>query len=322
MTAKKEQRRGRGLLASLQWSTLAVAAAIYGGFGLTTFFHDALPWWVLAPLGGWLVAWHGSLQHEAVHGGPTPWPLVNRALVWPQPGLWLPYPLYVRLHLAHHDDQWLTDPDNDPESFYVRPETWERMSAPLRAVYWINNTLLGRVTLGPALVVARYWWSEAKLIARGDYSHTAAWLWHLPAVGVVLVWALAVCGLELWQYLLFFAYPGLSLTLVRSFLEHRAVGPVPQRTAIVESRGPMGLLFLHNNLHAVHHAEPELPWCQRPKVYRRERERFLKDNGSYVYSGYAEVFARFLLWPKESPVLPSAAPSPASGPAMARRVPA
>ncbi len=49
-----------------------VALAIYGGWGLITWFYDVLPWWLLLPAGAGMVAWHGSLQHEAVHGSFAP----------------------------------------------------------------------------------------------------------------------------------------------------------------------------------------------------------------------------------------------------------
>ena len=58
--------------------TLALAGATYIGFGLVTWFHHALPWWVIMPLGGYFVALHGSLQHEAVHGYPFGSALGNR----------------------------------------------------------------------------------------------------------------------------------------------------------------------------------------------------------------------------------------------------
>ena len=40
--------------------TLAVAVAIYGGFGLVTWYFHSLPLWVAVPLGAILIAWHGS----------------------------------------------------------------------------------------------------------------------------------------------------------------------------------------------------------------------------------------------------------------------
>ena len=50
--------------------------------------HPAsLPWWVVLPAGAWLTAWHGSLQHEAIHGHPTRSARLNAALAWLPIGL-------------------------------------------------------------------------------------------------------------------------------------------------------------------------------------------------------------------------------------------
>ena len=53
-----------------QWEgpTWLVAAAIYAGWFLMVWFHASIPWWLMIPLGGYILAWHFSLQHEAIHG--------------------------------------------------------------------------------------------------------------------------------------------------------------------------------------------------------------------------------------------------------------
>ena len=91
----------------------------------------------------------------------------------------------------------------------------------------------------------------------------------------------------------------ISLSLIRSFAEHRAHPGVEQRTVIVESRGPLALLFLNNNLHALHHAEPGLAWYRLPSRFRARRGELLTANGGYRFSGYGEIFLRYFLWPKE-----------------------
>lgn len=91
------------------------------GGGALTWHHHALPWWLILPLGGWLVAWHGSLQHEVLHGHPTRWQGLNTVLASAPLVLWLPYPLYYSRHRRHHIIASLTDPLEDPESFYVEP---------------------------------------------------------------------------------------------------------------------------------------------------------------------------------------------------------
>ena len=56
---------------SVEWPTVVLAAFIYTGWGLLTFFHAVIPLWLLLPLGAWFVAWQTSLQHEIIHGHPT-----------------------------------------------------------------------------------------------------------------------------------------------------------------------------------------------------------------------------------------------------------
>jgi fatty acid desaturase len=300
------------LINRIEWPTLGVAAIVYVGFGLVTWFYDALPWWVVMPLGAYLIAWHGSLQHEVVHGHPTPWRLVNEMLVFPSLLLWQPYAVYRESHLTHHRDAHLTDPRYDPESFYVTPEAWARMGPPRRAMSWWLNTLSGRLLLGPAYCAVVYTIGEIRRFARGDFSHLGILIVHGASCAVVLYWVLWVAKIPLIDYIVFFAYPGLSLTLLRSFLEHQAREDVGHRTGVVEAGPILSLMFLFNNLHTVHHAQPGLPWYRIPGYYRANREQQLTSNGGYVLrGGYAEVFARYLLWAKESPVYPNTDRTPA-----------
>jgi fatty acid desaturase len=284
--------------------TWIVAGVIYLGWGLTTWSYAALPWWLLLPLGGFLIAWHGSLQHEAVHGQLAPWRWLNDAVALPPLGLWLPFPLYRAAHRAHHDFEILTEPWRDPESFYVDRDTWGRLPAPVRAVLHAHNTLLGRLLLGPFLVVGQFYWAEMAALWRGDRRQLSTWLWHLPLVALVLVWVIGVCGIPLGGYLALFVLPGISLTLVRSFAEHKAAHTPLERTAIVEAAPPFALLFLNNNLHYAHHKRPDLPWQALPAYYRAHRRALLDENGGLRYRGYAEILRRFLLRPVDTPVHP------------------
>jgi fatty acid desaturase len=62
------------------------------------------------------------------------------------------------------------------------------------------------------------------------------------------------------------------------------------------------LLFLNNNLHAVHHRYPTLPWFELPKRYRTDRERNLFAEVPPPLRGYRTV-ARSWLWrPIDVPV--------------------
>jgi hypothetical protein len=55
----------------IEWPTLALGAVIYAMFVGLTWFYALLPWPVVVIGGGVVVAWHGSFQHELIHGHPT-----------------------------------------------------------------------------------------------------------------------------------------------------------------------------------------------------------------------------------------------------------
>ncbi len=198
----------------------------------------------------------------------------------------------------------MTDPLADPESYYVTPEAWARMGRLGRAGRWVRNTLAGRLLLEPAYAAWRLLSVEVRRLARGDTGNAGAWLLHFGGCAVVLIWVLWVCRISLLDYLLVFAYPGMSVTLLRSFLEHRARARPEERSVVVEAGRVMSLLFLNNNLHALHHAEPGTPWYALPARYRSCRQDLLADNGGYRYRGYGEIVARYLFRPKEPPAYP------------------
>ena len=283
--------------------TFLVAIAIYAGWLLVTAFFHSLPLIASLPAGALLLAWHGSLQHEAVHGHPTPWPLVNTLVAGAPLGLWLPLPLYRDSHLAHHRSD-LTDPLDDPESYYVTLQAWQEMSRLERGIRRVLQTLAGRLLLGPAVLVLRLHTDEARRIARSDLRRLPLWLMHVAACAAVLTWVVRVCDIPVWQYLAVFVYPGLALTLLRSFAEHRPDGDGLRRSAVVEAGPLLSLVFLHNNLHAIHHREPGLPWYQLPARFRALRNEVLAANGGYWFRGYLDVLRRFSLTPKDSPVHP------------------
>ena len=56
---------------------------------------------------------------------------------------------------------------------------------------------------------------------------------------------------------------------------------------------------LNNTLHAVHPAKASLAWYRLPALYRERRAEFLAGNAGYVFPGYWQIVARYLLVPKE-----------------------
>ncbi|HXV25607.1 MAG TPA: fatty acid desaturase [Alphaproteobacteria bacterium] len=290
---------GRGQGAPVEWPTVGLAILLYTAFGLLTWHHTAMPWWAVLPLGGYLVCLHGSLQHEVVHGHPTRFAWVNEAFIFLSLWLWLPFRVYRESHLIHHRDENLTCPINDPESNYVMPAAWARMGPGTRALRRALGTVAGRMILGPPYFVGRLYARELRRLVVGDYSHLSAWAIHISGAALVLWWAVGVCDIPVLEYVLLYAYPGLSLTVLRSYLEHRAVPKLGERTAIVEAGPVVSLLYLNNNLHAVHHAKPGVAWYKLPRLYRERRAEFLAANAGYRFPSYWEVVRRFLLVPKE-----------------------
>ncbi|ORE90463.1 fatty acid desaturase [Aurantimonas sp. 22II-16-19i] len=293
-------RRGR----AIEWPTLCLAIAIYAIWGALTFWHAAIPLLLLVPAAAWTIAWHGSLQHEIIHGHPTRWRRLNRALGFVPLSLWVPFARYRTLHLSHHRDERLTDPLDDPESFYWTDADWEKLSPIARGLVEAQTCLAGRLVIGPAWSILRFLGAEIRAVSSGDRVVAKIWGRHLLGCAAVFAWLWGVCGLSPLAYLLIFVYPGTALQLVRSFAEHKAEGTVSKRTAVVEASPVLSLLFLNNNLHAAHHAHPTLPWYRLPAWYRDNRAALLGANGGLRYAGYRDVFRRFFLAPHDRPAHP------------------
>lgn len=286
--------------------TWVLAAALYGSWGGLVWFHAALPWWILLPAAAYVTAWHLNFQHEAIHGWRSIPGWLRTAIVWPPIGGWLPYELYRRNHSIHHRNARLTFPGKDTESFYSRREDWQRYSAVWRWILTANQTFAGRLLLGPWLRWRRLVTGDFARLLRGDLADGWIWLRHGLGVSAVLGFATGVAGMPLWQYLLFFVYGGMVLGMVRPFLEHRWGERPYERIASVESNPVMGLLWLWNNLHIVHHLHPTMPWYEIPRFYRQNRPQLLAMNGHYVYRGYWQLAREHLMTPTFVPVHPRA----------------
>jgi fatty acid desaturase len=282
---------------SFEWPTIALTATVYGVLGSLVWFHAALPWWILLPVGSYFATLHTSLQHETLHGHPTRFAFVNEALIFLTPTMWLPYQRYKETHLTHHNNAHLTDPEIDPESYYLLPEYWVRLGGMPRLLFQLNHTLGGRMLIGPAVGIVRFWSSELIDIAQGNGRKAKAWLVFAASCACVLAYVMW-CGMPVWQYVLLIAYPGISLALVRSYCEHQAAEDIGHRTIIVECSLFWSLLFLNNNLHLPHHEKPKLAWYELPKYYRQERARLIDQNNGYLMS-YAEIFRRYFFFAKE-----------------------
>lgn len=283
-----------------EWPTLVLLLVCYGTWMIgTTQAYEAWP-----PLGILMVvlsaALHSSLTHEALHGHPTGSRFWNAALVFPALSVVVPYMRFRDTHLAHHRNSILTDPYDDPESNYLDPAVWVGLSRWMQALLRVNNTLAGRMLIGPALGTWTFAANDLRLIAAGDRRILFGWMLHVPALGLVLGWMVWVAQMPFWLWALS-SYGALSLLKIRTFLEHRAHDDAMGRTVIIEDRGLLALLFLNNNFHLVHHMHAKVPWFRIPRLYHENRDRYLSRNHGYRYGSYAEVFAAHF-WRAKDPV--------------------
>jgi len=281
----------------LEWQTLALLLVCYGMWGVGVFWLAGLSLFLAIAVLTLAIVLHSSLQHEVLHGHPFRSDKANAALVFPAIGLFIPYLRFRDTHLEHHRDQNLTDPYDDPESNYLDLGVWAKLSRGMQVILAFNNTLLGRMAIGPIVSQASFMAADWRAILAGDRRVGLGWALHVPAVaGVIAI--VATSPMPVWAYGIG-AYLGLSVLKIRTFLEHQAHERVRGRTVVIEDRGPLAFLFLNNNLHVVHHMHPKVPWYRLWALYASDRERYLKRNEGYRFASYGQVFRQYFLRAKD-----------------------
>jgi fatty acid desaturase len=290
----RETVRYRHQRVSVELPTLLLIVIAYGGWLALTAAYDHWPLWIVAPAVVVVLALHNSLQHEIIHGHPTRWSRINRFLGMVPLSFWLPFDRYREHHLDHHVDERLTDPLDDTESYYWTPEEWARLTPIGRTLLQAQQTLAGRMVIGSFWRIGHFFRGELRALINNDKRVRAIWIEHLMWCVPVILWLTAVCHMPLWIYVVAMVLPANGLLLIRSFAEHRAQPESRHRTAIVERAWVLGPLFLFNNLHALHHESPAIPWYEYNARYRAERDRLIAKNGGLVYSTYFDVTRRFL----------------------------
>ncbi|MGC1495873.1 MAG: fatty acid desaturase [Sulfitobacter sp.] len=295
-TRQSQLQRIKNVLAGWGWPTLGL-------------FAGCIVFWVFAlmlPTGWGAVSFailtltltlHSSLSHEILHGHPFRSERASTVLGMIQPGLFVPYLRFKYLHLAHHQDENLTDPYDDPETNYLDPQVWAKLPQGMKMLLAANNTLLGRMVLGPMIGTFCFVKSDIAKCVSGDRRIALDWLLHVPGV-VLVLWLVTLSPLSLWIYLAA-CYAALSILKIRTFLEHQAHVRASGRSVVVEDRGLLALLFLNNNLHVVHHMHPNVSWYRLPALYRTHKDRYLRRNHGYVYRSYGQVFRQFLVRTKD-----------------------
>ena len=293
--------------------TWGLIVLIYGGWLALTWWWRDLPVAVVVLLGSWICAWHMSLQHELIHQHPTRSPRLNMLLGLPPLSVWLPFPIYRAQHLQHHRSPAITDPLEDPESTYMTAEEWARAGAGRRWLHVACNTAVGRMLIGPLRAPILFWLAQMRLVGRRD-APWGAWIAHAIGVASLFAWTAGVCHIAPLAYVLCAVYPGTAMIMLRSLAEHRAAARPEDRTAVVEHAPILGLLYLHNNLHALHHAHPQIPWYALPAHWRRTRGRLLAGSEAPQYRNYADVVARYALRPHHPGPLPVFSPPEVAAP--------
>lgn len=228
----------RGWLWRSELPTWLLIVTVYGGWFACVAGWRTLGLFPATLLLIWFTAWYMSLQHELIHGHPTRLAWFNQLLVTLPLAVWYPYGVYRDSHLAHHRNHLLTHPEDDPESYYVTAESWQRFSAWQRRLIHLRNTFWGRLLLAPMMDILHTLNSALRAFREGDRRAIAMWSLHLLLLTGLLTWMAAQGFSPLW-FVLAVSYPALALTKVRSFLEHRAADD-PLARSVINEAGPPG----------------------------------------------------------------------------------
>lgn len=300
------------MLDYFEWQTVLLIAGCYLTWFSLVLSGDALPLWIWIPAVALTTTFYLSIVHEVVHGHPTSSPILNHLLVGIPVGWVFPYERFRDTHLAHHETGELTDPLDDPESWYVYVDKWQNVGPALRMILTFNNTLAGRMLIGPVITLSRFLGAEIATffcVREIRFYLARVWFLHLILCALLIAFIMQFGSQPGWAYLIV-AYLGISILLIRTFLEHQASENHYERTVLIEKTCPIAFLFLFNNLHALHHLKPGIPWYRLPGYYREKRAELLQSNNHYVYSSYGEVFKKYFFRPKEPVFHPIAGPTP------------
>lgn len=291
-------KRHTNTASGIRWPTLGICALCYLGVGLSTGYAQELGLLASLMILTLALTLYSSFNHEVLHGHPFQNRVANTLLVFPALGILIPYFRFRDTHLAHHNDPSLTDPYDDPETNYIDPAVWRHWSRTRRRLYRCNNTLLGRMFIGPFIGVSGFYIADLRAVRLGDRAVLNAYLFHIAGLIPVGLWLYWISELPLWAYGVA-VYLSHAILKIRTFLEHRAHDHARCRSVIIEDHGLLSLLFLKNNLHAVHHICPNIPWYQLDSHYLARRDYFLNRNGGYAYRSYADVARRHFFHAKD-----------------------
>ena len=300
-------RDQRAVVNAIEWPTVFLWLACWGLWLLGVFVLPMASMLLAGVVLTLVLVSQSSLSHEALHGHPFASRRVNDGLAIVSLGLLVPYIRFRDTHLAHHIDERLTDPYDDPETNFYDPAVWARMAHWQQQIMQLNNTLLGRMLIGPLISQVMFMRGDWREMRQGNRAIIGAWGIHLLSSALVIT-VVVTSPMPIWIYLMC-CYFAMSVLKIRTFLEHRAHQYSTARTVIIDDKGPLAFLFLNNNLHAVHHLHPQVAWYNLPRLYRDNTDSYDRFNEDYNYRSYAQVIARYFvkakdpvphpLWPSE-----------------------
>ena len=276
----------------------------YSAWMILTYHYESIPLWISILTGSILVCLHGSLQHEAIHNHPTKIDWLNTTLVSFPLGIWMPYLLYKKFHLNHHETPKLSHPGLDTESFYVSQSTWNNIGPLAQSILWINQTILGRLIIGPPLFIITSIFTELKKVSSLSHERLTIYLNYVIFFIPTYYWIAIYCNINFLDYFLFIALPGHSLTMLRSYFEHKPGKNNSLSTAIIEGCPITRLVYLNNNYHLIHHLQQNLPWFKIKAEFEQNKEHYLNVNQHYYFKHHYELMIRYLFQPKDSPIHP------------------
>ena len=290
-------RDQRAVIKAIEWPTVFLWLVCWGLWLLGVFVLPMASMLLAGVVLTLVLVSQSSLSHEALHGHPFASRRVNDGLAIVSLGLLVPYIRFRDTHLAHHIDERLTDPYDDPETNFYDPAVWARMAHWQQQIMQLNNTLLGRMFIGPLISQVMFMRGDWREMRQGNRAIIGAWGIHLLSSALVIT-VVVTSPMPIWIYLMC-CYFAMSVLKIRTFLEHRAHQYSTARTVIIDDKGPLAFLFLNNNLHAVHHLHPQVAWYNLPRLYRDNTDSYDRFNEDYNYRSYAQVIARYFVRAKD-----------------------
>lgn len=229
-------------------------------------------WWLMLPLQGLVIVFLFTLEHEATHMTPFAHERLNECVGHVCGFLiLLPFTWFRYFHLAHH--RYTNDPERDPELLAGgKPEGWASFCWHVSGIpYWVGmarQTLLLAFGSGLADYVPRS--AHAKVILEAR-----VFLLGYGIAVLSLFWTSAL--IWIWVIPCLLGQPFLRLYLLAEHGRCPKVADMFLNTRTTISNRVVRWLAWNMPYHAEHHAMPNVPFHQLPKlhVYTRQHLQFL-----------------------------------------------